>query len=348
MARRGIKTNIDQGKRFAVNNFVAKGKFVPKHLEKWERASNYIGENYSDYYVVYAQSRDSDLLTKSNFDVLEEEFDGKEGVEIVRFGSWATGWVEYIMIHEEADDLLMKADDYMEQLENYPVLDEEDFSQREYDATIENIKWEGGLEEEEAKEVFSWLWDYDQDQVEAHDGGGGYPSKESIEKALTDLSRRGKVIGEAFEWMETKYGKNAIDHFKDTLTETDWMRIEAEDPDWRSDVVKEIFKERKDTLKLHRQPGILLHQHPSAGLSFLVITRSAQAEKVIRERRFPHAEWPGQRPGRNPFPVECRDQTAYDLQPFICQVVLSECTPIAHVSFKIDRPSDGSVGPNEI
>ena len=35
-------------------------------LEPWYKAENYMGEDYSDYYVVYGQNRDSNALEKSN------------------------------------------------------------------------------------------------------------------------------------------------------------------------------------------------------------------------------------------------------------------------------------------
>ena len=252
LARKGVKTSIDQGRRFDVSNFVARGNesWKPDYLEKWEYASNYIGEDYSDYYVVYGRSRDSDLLTQSNWDQLEEEFDGKEGVEIIRSGHWAGGWVETILIHEDAEDMLMKADDFAKQLSEYPVLDEEDFTNKEYESTIENIQSQQSMDDETAREVFSWLWDHDQGEVEAMDGGGGYPSKEAIDKAIEDLSKKGRVVGEPFEWIEEKYGKEAVSHFKKNLSESEWDEIKQEDSDWRSDVTKEIYKKEIDRFKL--------------------------------------------------------------------------------------------------
>lgn len=79
-------------------------------------------------------------------------------------------------------------------LEEYPVLDETDYCQREYDATIENIKSEFGNKmsdeapEDWAEQVFSWLFDYDQEAVENRDDQGGWPTEEQIRNALAEIS----------------------------------------------------------------------------------------------------------------------------------------------------------------
>jgi hypothetical protein len=80
--------------------------------------------------------------------------------------------------------------EWKEKLDDYPVADDEDFSDREYKATIENIENEGSITEGEAQKVFTWLWDNNQRAVEARDGGGGYPSSEEIQKALLALGLR--------------------------------------------------------------------------------------------------------------------------------------------------------------
>ncbi len=81
----------------------------------------------------------------------------------------------------------------MEAMDDYPCLDEADHSRREYEATIENIKEVGkrflidNPPEDWAAEVFSYFWDNDQQEVEARDGGGGYPSEKGMKEALFQL-----------------------------------------------------------------------------------------------------------------------------------------------------------------
>lgn len=79
-------------------------------------------------------------------------------------------------------------------LEDYPLLDEPDYSRREYEATMENfdsavsgIRYEYELPEDWKEEVFRWFWQHDQRAVENRDDCGGYPSEEQFEAAFTAL-----------------------------------------------------------------------------------------------------------------------------------------------------------------
>lgn len=54
-------------------------------------------------------------------------------VQRVRESHWAVGWVEWIAIHESDFAALQEADRIMAKLHDYPVLDEDLFSQYETD-----------------------------------------------------------------------------------------------------------------------------------------------------------------------------------------------------------------------
>lgn len=122
--------------------------------------------------------------------------------EVHYFGHWATDF-EIIVVrpgsaaHREAQRITAA-------LSDYPLLDEMDHSQREHEASLENIEeiigqidrsidtmievdneteWPDDL----SGEVFSWLWDNEQHEVESRDGNGAYPSRESVERALVAL-----------------------------------------------------------------------------------------------------------------------------------------------------------------
>lgn len=109
-------------------------------LKKWAWPKNYIGEEWNDYYVFLGQNRDSDVLTRSNFRSalaalggetgFEEDENGEEYalVAVVSEKHWACGWVEWIAIHESAAEKIAIAEKILEHLEDYPVLDEDDFS----------------------------------------------------------------------------------------------------------------------------------------------------------------------------------------------------------------------------
>ena len=84
-----------------------------------------------------------------------------------------------------------------ERIAEYPVLNEEDYSNREYEATIENIgdaawrvKDDFELPEDWQCEVYDWLSDNDSSAIENSDDQGGYPSEESLRAAFDALEFR--------------------------------------------------------------------------------------------------------------------------------------------------------------
>jgi hypothetical protein len=125
--------------------------YEPKHLRRWSMPSHYYGASWPNHYSAgVGQSRDSDCLEQSNFAVMVQELGGEsEVVTIVRESHWAVGWVEWIAIEAdgtaESDRALQIADRQVERLEDYPILDENDFSERETEAA--NQIW---------KECYSW------------------------------------------------------------------------------------------------------------------------------------------------------------------------------------------------
>lgn len=123
--------------------------YEPKHLKLWTMPANYAGQAWPDYYSAgVGQSRDSDCLEASNFAAMLALLGGEsETVIVVRESHWAVGWVEWIAIHATDARALEIADKAHERLESYPVLDEEDWSQRETDAA--NTIWRDCLDKGE-------------------------------------------------------------------------------------------------------------------------------------------------------------------------------------------------------
>ena len=76
----------------------------------------------------------------------------------------------------------------------YPILDEEDYSRRESESTIDNIvdaawriKDDYELPDDWEYEAYGWLSDNDCGAIENSDDQGGYPSEESLRAALDAL-----------------------------------------------------------------------------------------------------------------------------------------------------------------
>lgn len=121
-----------------------------KHINKWSRPSNYAGSTFEGYYIGFGQSRDSDTLELCNFKVALERLGGESSCDcetkecscaviVARAGHWACGWVEPILVHESATDKLEILESLKEDMENYPVLDDDEFSQMECDEQNETF-----------------------------------------------------------------------------------------------------------------------------------------------------------------------------------------------------------------
>lgn len=99
------------------------------NLQLWSKAGNYIGEDYSDYYIGPGKSRDSDLLTQSNFDVALEMLGGEQEndtVVVARSSHWGCGWGEQILVRKDCIQVnMLERIRFM--LEDYPVLDEDHY-----------------------------------------------------------------------------------------------------------------------------------------------------------------------------------------------------------------------------
>ena len=153
--------------------------------------------------VIYTHHRDSGLLDQSNASVitktLEPFADGDDSdVVFESHGHWAVGHIDGFSVRVfkdgEITDAFRTYHELAERMENYPILDESDYSQREYDATLENItdaayrlKHEFTMPDGWEGEVFSWFWDHNQRAVENRDDQGGYPREDDLRAAFDAL-----------------------------------------------------------------------------------------------------------------------------------------------------------------
>lgn len=91
------------------------------------------------------QTRDSGPMEFSNFAAALEILGGEgETVEVHRFGHWGPGWFEIILVDPADSARVAVAEDIENRLADYPLLDEEDFSRREwedYEAGWESYGW---------------------------------------------------------------------------------------------------------------------------------------------------------------------------------------------------------------
>ncbi|MEK6880567.1 MAG: hypothetical protein AABY22_13200 [Nanoarchaeota archaeon] len=99
--------------------------------------NNYLGPSqdyWCDWFIVLGQNRDSNILDQSNFDCVLKHLGGeKENVEVRRFNHWGCGWFEIILVKPESEECKL-AEKIKQDLENYPLFDEQDYSNRIWNA----------------------------------------------------------------------------------------------------------------------------------------------------------------------------------------------------------------------
>lgn len=75
-----------------------------------------------------SQNRDSCALARSNFEAQIKRLGGESAtVEVHRFGHWACGWLEIVIVKPESK-AAEECDRIESELEDYPVLDEDHYS----------------------------------------------------------------------------------------------------------------------------------------------------------------------------------------------------------------------------
>jgi len=160
-------------------------------------------DDAENWALIYTHNRDSGLLSRSNAAVIEkalEPFTEGDDPDVVfeLHSHWAVGHVDGFSIRvlrgTQVTDAFKAYHELMEQMADYPVLDEEDYSNREYEATLENLadaawrlKHDFDLPEGWESDVYSWLSDHNCGAVENRDDQGGYPDEGELREAFESL-----------------------------------------------------------------------------------------------------------------------------------------------------------------
>lgn len=166
----------------------------------WHR--QYEIDSPGNWAIVYVSNRDSGLIDESNAAAIHaelSEFMEGDDPDVVpeRHNHWACGYVDgySIRVYHGGEITLAfrRWCEIQERLSDYPLLDESDYCDREYEATIKNIENEGpgccliDLPEDWPDQVRRWLWDNNQSAIENRDDQGGYASREEIRESLVGL-----------------------------------------------------------------------------------------------------------------------------------------------------------------
>ncbi len=109
-------------------------KYAKHQPTGFDPAGAFLPEQQDWLLAPVSQTRDSGPLDLSNFAACLSMLGGEsETVEVHRFGHWGPGWYEIILIDPADAERIQIAEGVAEALSDYPVIDEEDFSRREWE-----------------------------------------------------------------------------------------------------------------------------------------------------------------------------------------------------------------------
>ena len=182
------------------------------HAGNWKRMDSFAWFRESEiddsdhWAIIYTHHRESGLLDRSNAGVIgkammsfTEKVDDDPDVVMETHSHFAVGWIAGFSIrcinhNGKVTEAFKQYAGLKESMDQYPILDEEDYSNREYEATVENIVDAARSIDDEYElpndwqyEVYSWLSDNESGELESTGDQGGYPSTESIVRAFTAL-----------------------------------------------------------------------------------------------------------------------------------------------------------------
>ena len=156
-----------------------------------------------DWSVIYTHHRDSGLLDQSNAAVIGKAMmpftNGNDPDVIFESHShWAVGSISGFSVRVFKRGRITKAfrtyHELTERMADYPILDEHDYSERESDATYENVgeaawrlKNEFSLPDDWQSEVYSWLSEHRDHALENTSDQGGYPDESDLTAAFAAL-----------------------------------------------------------------------------------------------------------------------------------------------------------------
>jgi hypothetical protein len=190
------------------------GEMTLEHAAKdvagnWKRFESFLSYRASeiddpdDWAIVYTHNRDSGVLDQSNADAIAESLElftegNDPDVVMESHSHWAVGHVDGSSIrvyrHGAITDAFRTYHDLMDQLDEYPILDEKDYSNREYETTLDNItdaawrvKHDYSLPEAWESDVYSWFSDNRHSAIENRDDQGGYPQEDDLRDAFDAL-----------------------------------------------------------------------------------------------------------------------------------------------------------------
>ncbi len=182
-----------------------------KAAGNWQRFNSFVWRRSKDiadadrWAIIYTHHRDSGLLDQSNAAFIAKAMapftEGDDpNVVMESHSHWAVSHIDGFSIRVfnrqgEITEAFAKYHELAEAMDQYPILDESDYSERELEATLENIedaawrlKIEFDLPDGWAWQVYDWLSDHRSGEIENVSDQGGYPGEGALREAFAALS----------------------------------------------------------------------------------------------------------------------------------------------------------------
>jgi hypothetical protein len=195
-------TDVEEAARQMAGNWGAFECFA------WHRGHSL--EDADQWAIWYTSHRDAGLLAQSNERIIVkglEPFSEGYNPDVVfeRHSHFAVGYVDGFSVRVRrpdgtTTDAFKEFCSIMGRLNDHPILDEQDYNEREYEATLENYRSEMWRHRKELPEgwerlVYSWFSDNCRDRyTESRDDQGGWAPREQITEALQDLGLLPNVV----------------------------------------------------------------------------------------------------------------------------------------------------------
>lgn len=154
------------------------------------------------------QHRDSDPLDRSNFEVITNDLFEKfpDAFRVESSSHWAVGWVEVVRIDTSNDAAVIAAMDWQYELEQYPVADEEHYSNLEVEEREEYYQTGGredAISELLPEDDFAHIFDSNEELLPEYE--------DYLNRAFHDAEQDGSLSSYIAEHMEEQLDEKIRD-----------------------------------------------------------------------------------------------------------------------------------------
>jgi len=201
-----------------------------KELLKRPDSFGYHGDN-KEMFITWSvgpiiETRDSSLLEKSNAEalqkILEDRPEWEDQWAIERFGHYGPGWVKHLTFKVTEDgknktDICNFLEETFRKLkDDYPVLDEDDFSKREYETAMKQIEEAVSryIIDDVPKKLQETLCSviYNDNNIEVNDDGSVLDLEKIVKDDLRDFNWLEEEESGIGGYLPEKYNTYSLDH----------------------------------------------------------------------------------------------------------------------------------------